>query len=41
LQRAEESRQAFQKAITAARTVHPEFQSGWLPGLKKVAAEVR
>ncbi|MGC1451988.1 MAG: glycosyltransferase family 39 protein [Candidatus Sulfotelmatobacter sp.] len=41
LQRPEESRQAFQKALAAAQTVHPEFQSGWLPGLKKVALEVR
>jgi predicted RNA polymerase sigma factor len=41
LQRTEESRQAFQKALAAAQTVHPEFQSGWLPGLKKVALELR
>jgi hypothetical protein len=41
LQRPEESRQAFQKALDAAKTIHPEFQSGWLPGLKKVALEVR
>jgi hypothetical protein len=41
LQRPEELRQAFQKALDAAETVHPELQSGWLPGLKKVALEVR
>jgi tetratricopeptide (TPR) repeat protein len=41
LQRPEESRQAFQKALAAAQTVHPEFQSGWLPGLKKVVLEGR
>ncbi len=41
LQRPEESRQAFQKALDAAQTIHPEFQSGWLPGLKKVALELR
>ena len=41
LQRPEESRQAFQKALTAAQTVRPEFQSGWIPGLKKVALEGR
>ena len=31
LQRPEEARQAFQKALAAAQTVHPEFQSGWMP----------
>ena len=41
LQRPEEARQAFQKALTAAQTVRPEFQSGWVPGLKKVALEGR
>ena len=41
LQRPEESRQAFQKALDAANTIRPEFQSGWLPGLKKVALEGR
>ena len=30
LQRSEESRQAFQKALESAETVRPEFQSGWL-----------
>jgi len=37
LQRPEEARQAFQKALAAAQTVHPEFQSGWIPGLRKIA----
>jgi tetratricopeptide (TPR) repeat protein len=41
LQRPDESRQAFQKALVSAQTIHPEFQSGWLPGLKKVALEGR
>lgn len=41
LERPEESRQAFQKALDAAQTIHPELQSGWLPGLKKVALEGR
>jgi len=41
LQRTDESRQAFQKALAAAQTVHPEFQSGWLPGLKQVTQELR
>jgi len=37
LQRPEEARQAFQKALAAAQTEHPEFQSGWIPGLRKIA----
>jgi len=41
LNRPDEARQAFQKALDAAQTVHPEFQSGWVPGLKKVAIEGR
>jgi 4-amino-4-deoxy-L-arabinose transferase-like glycosyltransferase len=41
LQRHEEARQAFQIALTAAQTVRPEFQRGWIPGLKKVALEGR
>jgi Flp pilus assembly protein TadD len=39
LQRPEEARQAFQKAQVAAQTVHPEFQRGWAPELKRVALE--
>ena len=34
LQRTEESRTAFQKALTSAETIGPEFQIGWIPGLK-------
>jgi len=30
LQRPEESRRAFQKALESAETVRPEFQNGWL-----------
>lgn len=41
LNRPEESRQAFQKALNAAETIRPEFQSGWIPGLKRVALEIR
>ncbi len=37
LHRPDEARQAFQKALDAAQTVRPEFQNGWLPGLKAVA----
>jgi tetratricopeptide (TPR) repeat protein len=32
--RADEARAAFQHALTIARTVRPEFQSGWVPGLE-------
>lgn len=41
LNRPEESRQAFQKALDAAETIQPEFQSGWIPGLKRVALQGR
>jgi hypothetical protein len=41
LQRSEEARQAFHRALDAAQTVRPEFQSGWIPGLKKVTLEGR
>jgi predicted Zn-dependent protease len=41
LQRPEEARQAFHRALDAAQTVRPEFQSGWIPGLKKVTLEGR
>jgi tetratricopeptide (TPR) repeat protein len=40
LGRTEESRAAFQKALTSAETIGPEFQRGWVPGLK-VAVEGR
>jgi tetratricopeptide (TPR) repeat protein len=39
--RSEQSRQAFQKALDAAETIRPEFQSGWIPGLKRGALEGR
>jgi tetratricopeptide (TPR) repeat protein len=29
-----EARQAFEQALTQATTVHPEMQSGWVPGLR-------
>lgn len=34
LNRPDEARQAFQQALTQATTVHPEMQSGWVPGLR-------
>ena len=41
LNRPEESRQAFQKDLDAAETIRPEFQRGWIPGLKRVALQGR
>jgi 4-amino-4-deoxy-L-arabinose transferase-like glycosyltransferase len=34
LKRPEEAHQAVQRALTLAQTIHPEFQEGWVPGLK-------
>jgi hypothetical protein len=34
LNRPDDARQAFQQALTQATTVHPEMQSGWIPGLR-------
>jgi hypothetical protein len=34
LNRPDEARQAFQQALTQATSVHPEMQSGWVPGLR-------
>jgi 4-amino-4-deoxy-L-arabinose transferase-like glycosyltransferase len=34
LNRPDDARQAFQQALTQATTVHPEMQSGWVPGLR-------
>ncbi len=39
LKRPEEARRAFRKALDAAQTVRPEFQTGWVPGLQKAALE--
>jgi Flp pilus assembly protein TadD len=41
LKRPEEARRAFQAALDAAQTVHPEFQSDWVPGLKKAVLAER
>jgi 4-amino-4-deoxy-L-arabinose transferase-like glycosyltransferase len=37
--RAEEARQSYQKALTLAKTVEPEFQVGWVDGLEKKLAK--
>jgi 4-amino-4-deoxy-L-arabinose transferase-like glycosyltransferase len=41
LQRPDEARQAFQKALDAAETVRPEFQSGWMLSEIKSGLEAR
>ncbi len=40
LNRKEESHAAFERALHAAETIHPEFSAGWIPGLQ-VALENR
>ena len=34
LNRSDQANEAFQRALTIAETDHPEFQSGWVPGLR-------
>ena len=34
LKRTDEAHQALQRALALAETIHPEFQEGWVPGLK-------
>lgn len=34
LNRPDEARAAFQRALSIAETDHPEFQTGWVPGLR-------
>jgi tetratricopeptide (TPR) repeat protein len=35
LNRPEEARQAFQRGVTAAQTIHPEYQGYWVPILRE------
>ncbi len=35
MQRPDEAKQAYEKALRSARTIAPEFQSGWIDGLEK------
>jgi tetratricopeptide (TPR) repeat protein len=35
LKRTEEAHQAYEKALVLAQSVHPEFQVGWVSGLKR------
>jgi 4-amino-4-deoxy-L-arabinose transferase-like glycosyltransferase len=39
MERAEEARQCYQKALMLAKTVEPEFQVGWVAGLEKKLAK--
>jgi hypothetical protein len=39
LKRPGEARQAFQRALASAQSVHPEFQSGAIPGLREALAK--
>jgi hypothetical protein len=39
LKRPEEARQAFQRALASAQSVHPEFQLGAVPGLREALAK--
>ena len=39
LHRTDEARVSFQRALSLARTNHPEFQSGWVPGLRSALGE--
>jgi hypothetical protein len=39
LSRPDQAREAFQRALSIAETAHPEFQSGWVPGLHSALAK--
>jgi hypothetical protein len=39
LNRPDQAREAFQRALSIAETAHPEFQSGWVPGLHSALAK--
>jgi 4-amino-4-deoxy-L-arabinose transferase-like glycosyltransferase len=39
LNRPDQAREAFQRALSLAETAHPEFQSGWVPGLRSALAK--
>jgi len=38
MQRPEQARASYQKALTLAKTVQPDFQIGWVSGLEKKLA---
>jgi predicted Zn-dependent protease len=40
LKRPVEARAAYEKALSLAQTVEPEFQRHWLPGLKQKLEEI-
>jgi hypothetical protein len=39
LNRTHEAQEAYARALSLAQTVHPEFQSGWVPGLRDALAK--
>ncbi len=41
LNRKVEARAAYERALTSAQTIHPEFQIGWVAGIQKKLAEMK
>ena len=41
LERRSEAQGAYRRALSLAQSVHPEYQSGWVPGLREALAKVR
>ena len=39
--RKDEARAAYERALKAAQTIHPEFQLGWIQGLQKKVAGMK
>ena len=39
MKRTDDAHQAYQRALTSAQTVHPEFQVGWVPALQRALNE--
>ena len=41
LNRKDQARAAYEQALKSAQTIHPEFQSGWIPGIEKKLANTK
>jgi hypothetical protein len=41
MNRGNEARAAYERALNSAQTIHPEFQVGWVGGLQKKIAEMK
>jgi len=41
LNRRDEARAAYERALKSAQTIHPEFQAGWIAGLQKKIADLK